>query len=209
MTSRSDQSRARTIAVQLAAITHAYLDCKATDEALVKRLRKLADRIEATSQTQDPLVSKLRAEEEAVRPLVRRIFDYWQLRMGKPRAKLTKGRVRVIGARNRDGYTEAQLRQAIDACAASDFHMGDNERMQAYNDLTLIFRNGEKLEQFLEMRSTQDPTQNESTEVQRLQREAQEALARGDTDAFNAANTRIRDRRAAAEQSGRAADPGG
>jgi hypothetical protein len=45
-------------------------------------------------------------------------------------------------------YPEAELLLAIEGCAASPFHNGDNERARAYNDVTLILRDEEHVERF-------------------------------------------------------------
>lgn len=77
------------------------------------------------------------------------VFDYWRERLGHPDAKFTDGRRGKIRGRLREGFTVAQLRRAIDGCAASPFHRGENDRHTAYDDLTLICRDGAKVEQFM------------------------------------------------------------
>jgi hypothetical protein len=77
------------------------------------------------------------------------VFSYWQSALNHPQAKLTPERERVIRARLKEGYTLDVIKQAIDGCRASPFHRGQNERAQAYDDLTLICRSGSKLESFL------------------------------------------------------------
>ena len=78
---------------------------------------------------------------------VKVIFDYWCLTMSKSsQTKLTVERRKCINARLKDGYTVDQIKQAIDGCANSSFHMGKNDNKTIYNDLTLICRNGSKLE---------------------------------------------------------------
>ena len=184
----TSHSKARKIATRLARITHAFLDGKLDDERLVTVLMKLAADVEGSRVGKEPTkaVEDLVAQEAA-----RRVFEHWQKRMVKPKAKLTDGRKRVVLARLKDGYTLAQLKQAIDACSASEFHMGDNDRKTPFNDLTLILRSGEKLEQFLEQATTGDPEVNDPPEIRRLQHEAADAMSRGDADAYNSANSRI------------------
>jgi len=91
---------------------------------------------------------------------VERLFLLWVREMGKTpsRTRLTPERRRVLRARLRD-YSEETIAQAIKGCALSDFHMGRNERRRRYNDLTLICRNGSKLESFAEM--VEEPTEQE------------------------------------------------
>ena len=84
---------------------------------------------------------------------VRAIFDYWLNAMGKgSNTKLTDKRRKCIQARLKD-YTEQEIKQAIANCSNSRFHMGQNSNGTVYNDLTLICRNGEKLEWFRDMES--------------------------------------------------------
>lgn len=77
------------------------------------------------------------------------IFTYWQEVMKKTSmAKLTERRRKSIQARLREGYSVDQIKQAINGCAQSPYHMGQNDSGTVYDDLTLICRSGDKLEQF-------------------------------------------------------------
>lgn len=78
------------------------------------------------------------------------VFDHWVMRMGKTKAaKLTTGRSKAIKARMAEGYTVEDLKRAVDGCAKSKHHMGMNDQGTVYDDLTLICRSGEKVEQFM------------------------------------------------------------
>ena len=80
---------------------------------------------------------------------VSEIFDYWVLVMGKTaQSRLTDKRRKCIEARLKEGYSVDLIKQAIDGCAASAYHMGLNDSGTVYDDLTLICRTGDKLEQF-------------------------------------------------------------
>lgn len=185
-------SKARKIATRLAHISHAYLADKLDDERLVVQLLKLAADVEGSRVDKPP---KKALEDKVALECVRRVFVHWQKRMSKPKAKLTDGRKKVILSRLKDGYKLDQMKQAIDACCASEFHMGENDRSTEYNDLTVILRNGEKLEQFMAMAERQGPTTTESPEVRRLLRESADAMQRGDTAAYNDANNRLKEAR--------------
>lgn len=78
------------------------------------------------------------------------VFSYWQTRLNHPTAKLTAERKRKVQARLREGYSVEQIKQAIDGCASSPFHLGQNDNGQVYDDLELICRNGSKIEQFIQ-----------------------------------------------------------
>lgn len=110
----------------------------------------------------------------------REVFDYWRSRMAKgPNTKFTRDRRQKVETRLREGYTIADLKQAVDGCAASAFHQGENDEGKTYNDLELICRKGSKVEQFME-RAGQGP-QPQGQAERRLQRNRQasaEAAAR-------------------------------
>lgn len=81
---------------------------------------------------------------------VSELFDFWVGIMKKDfkRTKLTKKRKAAITNRLKEGYTTEDIRTAITNCSQSDFHMGANDRNTEYNDIELICRSGEKLENF-------------------------------------------------------------
>ena len=86
-----------------------------------------------------------------------RIFEFWVWCMQK-NPKVTKfapERRRKIQARLRQGYTLENIIQAICGCSGSAWHMGDNSDCTKYDDLTLICRNGSKLERFMGMTTTE------------------------------------------------------
>lgn len=76
------------------------------------------------------------------------VFNYWKQTFNHPKALLSSDRQRKIKARLREGYTISQLKQAIDGCRASPYHMGDNNSGRTYDTIGLIFRNAEKVEFF-------------------------------------------------------------
>jgi hypothetical protein len=84
---------------------------------------------------------------------IKRVFSYWQDRLDHPKALLTPERRRLIVARLKDGYAVEELEAAIDGCKNSEFHMGLNDTGKVHDDITLIFRNGSKLEQFIDLKN--------------------------------------------------------
>lgn len=111
-----------------------------------------------------------------------RLFAYWQSVMNHPTAKLTPKRARKVQDRLAQGYTEETIRAAIDGCKASAFHQGQSEKSdgRVYDDLELICRDGEHLEQFTNQQRGNDGTlvrrngaRREST-AERRWRETQE-----------------------------------
>jgi len=80
----------------------------------------------------------------------RTVFSYWQKTLGHPGAQFSPERKRRIEARLKEGYSVAKLCEAIDGCAASKYHMGENDSGTVYDSIGLIFRNAEKVEEFLQ-----------------------------------------------------------
>ena len=78
---------------------------------------------------------------------VKEVYTYWQKIMDKQRSKLDNNRRGLI-ERALKNYSVDDLKQAIDGCAASPFHMGQNRDKKKYNGLELILRNSEKIEGF-------------------------------------------------------------
>lgn len=76
------------------------------------------------------------------------IFNHWVLIMGKQKAKFTKDRKSKVLALLKEGYELEDFKKAIEGCAKSDHHMGNNPNGTVYDDLTLICRNGTYLEKF-------------------------------------------------------------
>ncbi len=80
---------------------------------------------------------------------VQRIFDYWCHVMKKGKGvRLTTKRRKNIESRLKEGYSVDDIAKAIEGCAASEFHMGNNDTSTIYNDIELICRSVEKLENF-------------------------------------------------------------
>jgi hypothetical protein len=102
---------------------------------------------------------------------VKEIFEYWQAVMNKPRARaIPKAKIKA----RLKNYSVQDIKQAIDGCRASAFHMGDNDGRKLYNGLDLICRNDSKLEEFMEMTKpvlaiSQEPEKKSISEMLRGQ----------------------------------------
>jgi hypothetical protein len=82
---------------------------------------------------------------------VEKVFTHWCQVLGHPQAKLTPDRKGKISSRLREGATVERLMQAVDGCAGSKYHMGDNPQGRRYDSIELIFRNAGKVDEFVEM----------------------------------------------------------
>jgi uncharacterized protein YdaU (DUF1376 family) len=86
--------------------------------------------------------------ERGLPPEVSEVFDHWREVCRHQGAKLDGKRQACIRARLRDGYSAADLKEAIDGCAASRFHQGRNDKGKVFDALTLILRDGDHVDQF-------------------------------------------------------------
>ncbi len=77
------------------------------------------------------------------------VFSFWKETLNHPKAILSKDRIGFIKARIKEGHTVEECKQAILGCKASSYHMGDNDRHKIYDSIELIFRKGDKFEQFI------------------------------------------------------------
>lgn len=99
--------------------------------------------------------SQITDEEKQIRrksesPDVGVVFDRWRDRLSHPQAKLDAKRKGCIERALRTHGIETVL-AAIEGCASSPFHLGENDRGMRYDDLTLILRDATKIEQFAAM----------------------------------------------------------
>ena len=78
------------------------------------------------------------------------VFDAWVAATGRnpTRTKLTAQRRSRVRARLSEGYSVGDLVAAVQGVARSPFHMGDNDRRQRFDDLTLVLRDGGQVEKF-------------------------------------------------------------
>lgn len=185
-------SRQAEVARRLASALQKTLAGELTDKELSRGLRKLAAWVDSDLK----LEPKSEARESD--PRVPALFAWWQQKMGKPQAKLTPERSRAIAARLREGYSEHQIKVAIAACSSSDHHMGKNDSKTEYNDLTLICRNGSKLEWFMEMGKDAGGGEVTDIQTQRLQRALAAALQEERHEDYARINAELANHRAGA-----------
>jgi hypothetical protein len=100
---------------------------------------------------EEPSLHRQSTEQQTVDPVVE-IYEFWkQATSRNGHTQLTPNRRTAIRARLDEGRDVGFIKRAIANAAASPFHQGKNDRRTRYDDITLICRNGEKLEQFAEM----------------------------------------------------------
>lgn len=80
---------------------------------------------------------------------VQEVFVYWQVQLNHSRSDLNAKRKTAVRARLVQGYSVDEIKQAIDGCRSSPWHMGDNPNRTVYDDLTLICRDDNHLNMFI------------------------------------------------------------
>lgn len=76
------------------------------------------------------------------------IFHYWQNVMSHPKAKLDNKRKKTI--RNAlKNYSFEEIKLAIDGCFNTPYNMGKNENSEVYDDISLILRDANHIERFM------------------------------------------------------------
>lgn len=87
---------------------------------------------------------------------VRIVWDYWVNTMSASKlAVLDDDRVLDIAAAIHD-YGIDGCKQAINGCANSPWHMGNNPQHKKYNGISLILRNTEMIESFIQRVNRRD-----------------------------------------------------
>jgi len=106
------------------------------------------------------------------------IFEFWCETMNKKRSAFSPKRKKVIEARLKDGYPIDEIKTAITNCSNTPHNMGRNENNKEYNDIELICRSSEKLEQFRDNAGvTNEPyQQSNQSYADRVHEQAESAL---------------------------------
>lgn len=82
---------------------------------------------------------------------VHAVFDYWKAKREHGKAKLDAKREKKIRERLADGYTVAEICQAVDGIGNSRYHMGQNDNRTIYDDIELICRDAGKVDKFMRL----------------------------------------------------------
>ena len=79
------------------------------------------------------------------------LFDYWKDSFNKRSSTVfDEARRKKIGVAL-NNYSMEVCKQAIKGCSLSPWHNGQNPNNKKYTDLSLIFRNADKVEYFLDI----------------------------------------------------------
>ena len=89
--------------------------------------------------------------QEAIGLKVQRVFDYWLTtcrNTGRGLTPVLTDKRNKLIAKAISWYGEDGCRLAIDGCAKSPWHMGDNPSGKRYDSIELILRDAEHIERF-------------------------------------------------------------
>lgn len=132
-----------------------------------------------------------------------RVFAHWVFMLGKNPRRCVLGPVRRKAIdRALSLYDEETLLLAVEGCAASAWHAGDNDRDQPFNDIELILRDEKHIERFA------DEGERVRRLAQRAARELPVVQAPVHADPAEAQRQREVLRATAARLAGRALDRG-
>lgn len=88
-------------------------------------------------------------ERAVERSVAERVFDHWVFMLGKNPRRCAFGPTRRRAVDKALAlYDEETLLLAIEGCAASPWHAGENDRDRAFDDLELILRDEPHIERF-------------------------------------------------------------
>ena len=109
---------------------------------------KVVKEVDSSTPSNTPTVLQV-THQEIKSKTIQEIFSYWQQKTKHPGAILDAKRKTAFTRALKLGYSIEQLRSAVDGCLKSPWHQGDNDEGKVYDAITLIFRNAEKIEQFI------------------------------------------------------------
>jgi uncharacterized coiled-coil protein SlyX len=178
--------RGNAIVAELASLMNAIARQKIDRPTLARRLRRLADRVEDRTPESTGEKRPDPHDEAALR-----LFEYWREQCAKgPTTKATPERLRAVRARLAQGYSEATIRAAIDGAAADAY---ESESGRRFDDLTLICRNGAKLESFVERAGGAEHVEKSNDpRLAELEEQAARALQQRRVDDYNRIQGEIR-----------------
>lgn len=108
-------------------------------------------------------------------PAERQVFEHWVYLMGKNARRTVLGPERRRALRRAlELYDVDTLMLAIEGCAGSAWHRGENDRGMAYDDLELILRNERNVERFAELG---ERVREQARRMLQRRREAEQAAA--------------------------------
>lgn len=90
---------------------------------------------------------------KGITAMARAVMEAWIQALGKnpKQVRMSQDKKSAVAARLNEGYTLAELILAVQGVALSSWHMGDNDRGTAYNDMVFVLRSGKNVEKFRDL----------------------------------------------------------
>ena len=95
--------------------------------------------------------------------LAQRVYDHYRTYHPKTPVRISKAQQKLIEARFSEGFSEQDLKDAIDGNHRSPFHCGQNKDRTKYHSLDLIFRSAQHVVQFFEVPHDTGPVVSDKT----------------------------------------------
>lgn len=95
--------------------------------------------------------SKIPKPKNELNQQCNQVFEFWKAIMGHKKAKPDDKRFKKIKEAIKMGYSVQDLTDAIRGCSKSIFHMGDNDRGMRYDSISLILRDAEHIDKFIQI----------------------------------------------------------
>lgn len=103
------------------------------------------------------------------------VFEFWRLTLNHPKAALDSKRKALI-RKHLKNYDADDLKKAIRGCSLTPFNMGDNDRGQVYDSLSVILKDGDQIDRF--MKNADNPPTGKIKTINQTQNEAQAQVDR-------------------------------
>lgn len=128
---------------------HNYAKHRAVDATSAERQKRFRlNRNSNARQKSEEQKTETSTSTDLVAPAgAQDVFDYWASKTNHRSSKFTPKRRRLVQMRLKE-YGADRLLAAIDGCVLSPFHQGENDRHKRFDDIALICRDGEHVEDF-------------------------------------------------------------
>jgi transposase-like protein len=124
--------------------------------------------------------------QEALKPdPVEIVFEYWRGKLNHRKAALDNKRRGYIEKRLDDGYSVADLCQAIDGLAVTPHNRGQNENGQPYDGIHIVFGDADQVDRFMGNAKSPPPPKRTNPKFMSAQDTNKDAFAKtGTIDGF-------------------------
>ena len=133
-------------------IRETFVECSGNVRAGKERKvedRKVEEKPWSGSNPTGVLLAK--SQQDSLNGKIRAVFNYWQTRCGHLGAHLDDKRSRLIKTQLNSGKSVEDIKLAIDGVSIDPFSQGLNDRGRKYDDISLICRDAEHVERFMEI----------------------------------------------------------